>query len=135
MENCLICRISGGKLPSYKFFEDNQTLAFLDHNPSAPGHTMVIVKRHGETLLDYSAEELKDLFVTVQKVVPALEKTLKCQAMSIGINHREAAGIHHLHIHLIPRFPGDGGEIIQKLVYNKPTEDLGLIAEKIKRNL
>ena len=135
MFSCIICQIIDRKLTSHKIYEDNKTLAFLDHHPSAPGHTLVSLIKHGETLLDYSPDELKELFATVQKLVSVLEKTLNCSGLSIGINHREIAGIHHLHIHLIPRFAGDGGEIIQNLVYNKPRESLEIIAEKIKRNI
>ncbi len=135
MDDCIICRIINNQLPSYRLYEDDKSIAFLDHHPCAPGHTLVSLKQHSETLLDYSPEELKEFMTALQKVINALEKTLNCSGLSIGINHRELAGIHHLHIHLIPRFKGDGGEIIQNLVYNNnKVESLESIAEKIKRN-
>lgn len=135
MDNCVICKIIKNEEPSFIVYENSSSLSFLDRNPSAPGHTLVTLKKHGETLLHYSAEELKDLMAAVQKVISALEKALRPSGLSIGINHRELAGIRHLHIHLIPRFPGDGAKIIQGLVYNKPKEDLKSIAEKIKKNV
>lgn len=134
MDPCIICLIIDRQLSTHRLYEDDKTIAILDHHPSAPGHTLVALKKHGETILDYPPEELKELFATVQKVICALEKTLNCSGLSIGINHREIAGIHHLHVHLMPRFKGDGGEIVQNLVYNKTAESLESIAGKIKRN-
>ncbi len=132
MESCIFCQIVAGKSPSYKVYEDDKTLAFLDLNPSAPGHSMVILKKHGLSISDYEDNELKDLMRSVKIVDRKLQKALNCKTMTIGINQFEHGGVPHLHFHLIPRFPGDGGGIIQTIVYNRPKESLDKIADKIR---
>jgi len=103
--------------------------------PSAPGHTMVILKKHGVTVLDYSQEELGQLFLSVQKVTRALTASYKTDVFTIGINHGEEAGVHHLHIHIIPRFPDDRGGVIQSIVNKEGKEGLTDVQKKIKMNI
>lgn len=131
MDVCIICKIIKKEIPSYKIFEDEDTIAFLDIYPSAPGHTMVSLKKHGLTILDYSQDELGKLWVTVQKVDKALIKSFNTKLITIGVNQFEEGGVPHLHVHLIPRWKGDGGGIIQTVVKNPPKESLEKIAEKI----
>jgi len=132
MADCLFCRIVKNEIPSYTVYEDDTTRAFLDIMPATPGHTMVIVKKHGETIHDYSEEELASLMTSVQKVTKALEKAFHTTVFTIGINHGEPSGVHHLHVHILPRFPHDQGGIIQSIVKKEPLEDLKTITEKIK---
>jgi histidine triad (HIT) family protein len=91
MSNCLFCRLVTNEIPSYTVHEDSETRAFLDIMPCTPGHTMVILKKHGDTILDYTDEELGSLWRAVQKVTKALEKTFKTRIFTIGINHGEKA--------------------------------------------
>lgn len=132
---CIFCQIIANHVPSYTVYSDANTQAFLDTRPSAPGHTVVVHKKHGATLLDYSSKELGELFGTVQKVVRALETVFGTNACSIGMNYGEIGGIHHLHVHVIPRRPGDGGGVIQSLVRMKVTEKLDTIQEKIQQSI
>ncbi|OGK31229.1 hypothetical protein A3F29_04670 [Candidatus Roizmanbacteria bacterium RIFCSPHIGHO2_12_FULL_33_9] len=131
MKDCIICKIINEEVRSYKVFEDEDTLAFLDIYPSAPGHTIVSLKKHGLTILDYSQEELGKLWLTVQKVDSALIKAFDTKLITIGINQFEEGGVPHLHVHLIPRWKNDGGGIIQTTVKNPPKESLEKIKEKI----
>lgn len=131
MKDCIICKIINEEVRSYKVFEDEDTLAFLDIYPSAPGHTIVSLKKHGLTILDYSQEELGKLWSTVQKVDRALIKAFDTKLITIGINQFEEGGVPHLHVHLIPRWKNDGGGIIQTTVKNPPKESLEKIKEKI----
>jgi len=124
MEDCLFCSIVSGSVPSYCVFEDEWTKAFLDIYPSAPGHTMVILKKHGWALSDYMEEELIPLWNTVRRISIALEQAYHLDVQTIGINHREPNGVHHLHIHLIPRTPDDEGGVIQSIVKRQLSDDL-----------
>lgn len=135
MTPCLFCRIVKNEIPSYTVYEDEETRAFLDIFPCNPGHTIVILKNHGETILDYNAEELGILWATVQRVTKALEKAYKTTYFTIGINHGEETGVHHLHVHIIPRFPDDRGGVIQSVVKNEGNEGLEEVQEKIKKNI
>jgi len=133
MNSCLFCRLVANEIPSYTVYEDEKTRAFLDIFPCAPGHTMVILKKHGDTLFEYTPDELSFLMATVQKVSKALQKAYKTTILTIGINHGEVQGVHHLHVHIIPRFPDDQGGVVQSIVKNDPKEDLGSIKEAIKK--
>lgn len=124
MKNCLFCQIIQGEISAQVVREDNKTLAILDVNPSAPGHTMVIPKEHYRDFMDLPMGEAADLFGSVQKIVEMLKLALGSEHFTIGVNSGKILGRHvdHLHVHVIPRFPGDGGDYIQGVVSNPPKE-------------
>jgi len=74
MEDCIFCKIVKGEIPCSKVYEDENVLAFLDIAPVHKGHTLVIPKKHFETILDIPEQELKGLILAVKKVVIAVEK-------------------------------------------------------------
>lgn len=131
--DCLFCKLVNKEIPALVVYEDDDTISFMELNPSAPGHVMVILKKHGNNILDYSQEELGKLMASVQKVTKKIEKALEPDSITIGINHKERRGVPHLHIHLIPRWENDKGGIIQSVVKNKPKESREVIAEKLRR--
>lgn len=131
--DCLFCKLVAGDIPALKVYEDDATVSFLELSPSAPGHLMVILKKHGNNILEYSQDELGTLMGSVQKVAAKIEKALETDSITIGINHKERRGVPHLHIHLIPRWENDRGYVIQGVVTNKPKESREVIAEKIKQ--
>ncbi len=134
MDDCLFCKIAAKEIPARIVHEDGKTLAFLDINQRSPGHTMVISRTHARGLLDLPDEEIYDLFAAVKRVLEKIEKAYKPDGFSIGINHGAVSGqeVEHLHIHVMPRFEGDGGHPVQSLVNNPPKESLDAIALKIK---
>jgi len=134
MNDCIFCKLVNNEIPSLRVYEDDDTIAFLELFPSAPGHTMVILKKHGNNILEYSQDELGKLMGGVQKVAAKLEKALNPDSLTIGINHKERRGVPHLHVHLIPRWENDKGGIIQSVVANKPKESREEIAEKIRKS-
>jgi histidine triad (HIT) family protein len=133
MVNCLFCDIVANTTPSYTVYEDEFTRAFLDIFPSTTGHVVVILKKHGWTILDYTPEELSHLMASVQKVVRALTLVYTTEVFTLGVNHKEEQGVHHLHVHVLPRFPEDGGGVIQSIVETEVKEPLPTIAQKIKK--
>lgn len=110
MNECIFCKIVQGELPSNKIYEDDAVLAFLDIHPVNPGHTLVIPKEHAATIFDMSAETWGRVQNVVHKVAHALEKGAAADGVNLMMNNREHAGqvVHHAHVHLIPRFKGDG---------------------------
>ncbi|MCR4368905.1 MAG: HIT family protein [archaeon] len=108
-DECIFCKIVSGEIPAKKIFENEATFAFLDINPSAKGHSLVIPKNHHATMLDIPEAELKDVISTVQKVGAAIMKATNADGFNVLQNNREAAGqvIPHLHFHVIPRTIGD----------------------------
>jgi|SRR5690606_27939106 len=102
--NNIFAKILRGEIPSFKVYEDDYTLAFMDIMPQADGHTLVIPKFKAETLLDIPADELTHTMTTVQKVMSALKSTLGVEGVVLMQLNGEAAGqtVPHLHFHLIP---------------------------------
>jgi histidine triad (HIT) family protein len=136
MTDCIFCKIIGKEIPSYRVYEDANTLAFLDIYGATDGHTMVVHKRHEETIRGYTSVEIGEIFVTVKKLATAIEKAFDTHILSIGINHGEPEGVHHMHVHIMPRFAGDGGGIMQSLPNKKLREkDFGKIVTMIQSRL
>ena len=132
MSDCIFCKIIRNEMPSYTVYEDKETRAFLDLYGVTDGHTLVIHKRHEEKITGYTERELGMVFATVAKVARALEEEFATTILSLGINHGEPAGVHHMHVHCLPRFAGDGGGIMQTLPGKKPREEVAKVAQRIK---
>ncbi len=132
-KNCIFCKIASGEIPAQAVYEDGRALAFLDIMPRTPGHTMVIPKTHAPNLLELPDAEIAPLFAAVKKVAEMLSRKLKCDGITIGINQGRASGqeVDHLHVHVMPRWYGDGGEPVQSLVNRKSKETLEEIRKKI----
>ena len=132
---CLFCKIVRGEIPSKKVYEDENIFAFLDINPRNPGHTLVIPKRHAETILDMSEEETGTLFQGVRKVAGMVKTATQAQGISIGQSNGKAAGqlIAHAHVHIIPRFMNEGPAALESIIPAKKMDDAVLdeIAKKI----
>jgi histidine triad (HIT) family protein len=107
-EGCLFCRIVRGEVAAHKVFEDEITLAFLDHRPLFPGHSLLIPKSHLETFGDLPAELIKPLFSNVQLLAGAIERGMKAEGSFVAINNRVSQSVPHFHVHIAPRRKGDG---------------------------
>lgn len=105
----IFSRIVGGEIPSAKLYEDDLTYAFLDINPAARGHSLVICKAEQPGLLDLSPELVAAVASTTQRVARALVAALKPDGFNIIQNNGAAAGqvVFHYHVHIIPRWEGD----------------------------
>lgn len=111
MKNCVFCKIIAGELPSYKVYEDDRTLAFLDINPINQGHTLVIPRNTNvKNIFDVPKDDWIAMTAIVHKIAAAIESTTNADGVNIMMNNREHAGqiVDHPHIHIIPRFKGDG---------------------------
>ena len=110
MGDCIFCKIIRGELPATKVYEDEQCVAFLDIHPTAPGHTLVVPKTHGEDLLGCAPEAAASMIKAAQKIAPAIAKATGAEGFNLGVNNGRAAGqiIFHLHMHIIPRRSDDG---------------------------
>ncbi len=134
MTACIFCQIIARERSAHTVFENDHVLAFLDIHPAARGHTMVIPKVHAERLDQLDDRHIGPLFAGVKSVMHLLERALQPGGMNVGWNHGWAAGQHvnHLHVHLIPRYAGDGGGGIQSLIRSSAREDLASIAAQIR---
>ncbi len=108
MENCIFCKIIKGEIPSFKVYEDDQVLAFMDINPISPGHTLIIPKSHAANLGEISDEDLAAVHRASKKVLSGIEKALKTTGVAcVQLNGRGVNQVvMHYHLHLIPKVPG-----------------------------
>src|SRR3989344_8458821 len=114
--DCVFCKIRDREIPGNIVFENDDALSFLELNQSVEGHVMVILKKHGESILDYNEQELGKLMAGVKVVSNKVKTAFNAGSLTIGINHLEKKGVPHLHVHIIPRFENDKGGIIQSIV-------------------
>ncbi|OGH85102.1 MAG: hypothetical protein A2493_00840 [Candidatus Magasanikbacteria bacterium RIFOXYC12_FULL_33_11] len=126
MENCIFCKIIAHEIPNYTVYEDEHALAFLDITPRAKGHTLVVPKVHALNLLDLDEEYASKLLIAVKRTQKTIDKVLRPDGYNVGWNHGEAGGqaVPHLHIHIMPRFDGDGGSNMHAIVNNPGDESV-----------
>jgi histidine triad (HIT) family protein len=105
---CAFCRIISGEIESHLVFEDAVSLAFLDHRPLFPGHSLLVPKNHYETLNDLPAELIEPLFTNARLMARAVEQAMGAEGTFIAINNRISQGVPHLHIHIVPRRKKEG---------------------------
>lgn len=110
MTDCLFCKIISGEIPCTKVYEDATVLAFLDINPVNIGHTLVIPKAHHINLYETPDETLAQMSVIIKKLSIAIKSALGADGINIEMNNDSVAGqiIFHTHLHIVPRFSGDG---------------------------
>ena len=95
----IFSKIVAGEIPSYRVAEDDKHYAFLDINPLAPGHTLVIPKREVDYIFDLSDEEYAALQLFAKRVAKAQKKALPCKRIGVAVLGME---VPHAHIHLVP---------------------------------
>jgi histidine triad (HIT) family protein len=105
---CLFCQIISGALSSSLVFEDEISLAFLDHRPLFPGHSLLVPKKHFETLEDLPLNLVGPLFENVQLLSVAVEGAMSAEGTFVAMNNRVSQSVPHLHIHIVPRRKKDG---------------------------
>jgi histidine triad (HIT) family protein len=105
---CAFCRIISGEVKSHIVFEDSVSLAFLDHRPLFPGHSLLVPKSHYETLNDLPAELIEPLFANARLMARSVEQAMEAEGTFIAINNRISQRVPHLHIHIVPRRKKDG---------------------------
>jgi len=132
--DCLFCKIANKEIPAQIIYESADATAVLDVNPRAPGHTMILPKVHAENILKLPDDKIEGVFKAVKETTDLLNKKLKPDGFTIGINHGRVSGqiVEHLHIHVIPRWAGDGGGSIHSVVDNQLKESLEEIVKLIK---
>lgn len=101
MDNCIFCKIGKGEIPSYKVWEDDKHLAFLDIRPIKEGHTIVIPKNHHSYIFEMPDDELTALTLASKKVANLLKKAFNPKSGKVG-EIVYGLDVDHVHIHLVP---------------------------------
>src|SRR5256886_15336071 len=106
--NCLFCGILNGEVNSSLVFDDDISIAFLDHRPLFQGHCLVVPKKHFETLSDLPTNLVGLFFRNVQLLTRAIEVALEAEGSFVAMNNRVSQSVPHLHVHVVPRRKKDG---------------------------
>lgn len=133
MIDCLFCKIVTNEIPSSRVYEDDAIVAFLDIHPTQPGHVLVVPRQHSEGFHDATSETLHRLIDATQIVAKAVLLGTGAGAFNLEQNNGVVAGqvIPHLHVHIIPRFEGDGLKHWPGKSYAEGEQEL--MAEKIRQ--
>lgn len=127
----IFTKIINGEIPSYKIAEDDKHYAFLDINPVAPGHTLVVPKKEVDYIFAMSDQEIADLNIFAKKVALAMEKALPCKRIGVTVIGLE---VPHAHIHLVP-ITKESDIYFSKGKMTLPAEEMERIAEAIRKEL
>jgi histidine triad (HIT) family protein len=134
MADNILYKIATKQVPAEIIFESSDAVSVLDVHPIAPGHTLVLPTSVAKNILDLDDGAIDGVFRAVKATTALLQKALRPDGFTIGINHGLVSGqsVDHLHIHIIPRFSGDGGSSIHAVVSNVPKDDIHTIGGLIR---
>jgi len=106
-EGCVFCAVVGGA-EHLAVYRDDHVVAFLDHAPVFPGHTLIVPARHYPTIEDMPESEIAPLFLLARRLSIAFRTALGADGSFIAVNTRISQGVPHVHVHVVPRRKGDG---------------------------
>lgn len=130
--NCIFCKIANGEIPSFKIYEDDVVLVFLDVNPDSDGHTLIIPKKHFTDLDDIDLETLNHINKVSKEIKKTLEEKLGCIGLSLLQNNGSAQEVKHYHLHLKPYY--ENVKTMELIKYPENIKDPKEIYEKLKEN-
>jgi histidine triad (HIT) family protein len=108
MADCLFCRIVSGELAATIVYDDDKSVAFLDHRPLFPGHTLLVPREHVETLGELPTKLVRPYFEAAQLLSRAVESAMEAEGTFVAMNNRVSQSVPHLHVHIVPRRKKDG---------------------------
>ena len=114
--NCIFCKIANGDIPSRTIYENDLFRVILDNGPATDGHALVLPKDHYANLFEIPADTAAEAMKTAQTVAAMLKEKLHADGLNLVQNNGETAGqtVHHFHMHISPRYKGDGQNILWK---------------------
>ena len=136
MADCVFCKIVAKQIPASVVYEDEHTLAFMDLGQVNPGHVLVALKAHAENVYALDEAQAGAVFRSVARVSRAIRAAFAPQGLSVYQANGKAAGqtVFHLHVHLVPRYDGDGMDLTWP-VKNPPRAQLEEYAAKLRASL
>ena len=105
-EGCVFCAVVGGA-EHLAVYRDDHVVAFLDHAPVFPGHTLIVPARHYPTIEDMPESEIAPLFLLARRLSIAFRTALGADGSFIAVNTRISQSVPHVHVHVVPRRKGD----------------------------
>lgn len=110
---CIFCKIAKGEIPSKTIYEDEEFRVILDLGPATRGHALILPKKHADNLYELSDETAASAMKLARKMALLMKEKLHCDGLNLVQNNGAAAGqtVSHFHVHIIPRYEGDGQSI------------------------
>lgn len=102
--DCIFCKIINGDIPSYKIYEDELVIAFLDINPITPGHTLIVPKKHYRDIEDIEDDILMHIINVSKKIKLKMEEKLNIDGITLIQNNGDIQDVKHFHLHLKPYY-------------------------------
>ena len=132
---CIFCRIVAGEIPAEVVLREPDVVAFLDIQPLADGHVVVIPRAHVASLEELEPAAAEALFRAVVRLAGPVREALGAAGTTIGVNNGEATGqtIPHVHVHIVPRREGDGAGSVHTIFPRGARRPLGEVGEAIRR--
>jgi len=127
----IFSKIIAGEIPCYKIAENEKFFSFLDINPMAEGHTLVIPKLEVDNFFDMPGDYLKEIIMFIQPIAKAIEKSFKCNRCGMSVIGLE---VPHAHVHLVPINSADDLNFTRRKL-NPSQEELKAAQQKILKNL
>lgn len=113
--DCLFCKIVSGDIPSYKIYEDDIVIAFLDINPDSNGHTLIIPKKHYLDMNDIPLDTLTHIFKVAKELKNKLDKKLNTEGLTFIQNNGDIQEVKHFHLHLKPYYKNNDIKSVQEV--------------------
>ena len=138
--DCVLCKVLSSELPVSLVHRDPVCSAFMDIQPVNPGHVLVVPNRHAPYLADLNEDEGAQMFRIAQRISAALRRSgVKCEGVNFFLADGEVAGqeVFHVHLHVLPRYRGDGfGLVLPDTYPDRPErKELDEIAAKLRDSL
>ena len=111
--DCIFCKLANGEIPSKTLYEDEDFRVILDLGPATKGHALILPKEHAPNLYELDDSMAAKVLVLAKKMATTMQEKLHCDGLNLVQNNGEVAGqtVMHFHLHLIPRYEGDGQKI------------------------
>ena len=110
MGDCIFCKIANGEIPSATLYEDEEFRVILDLGPASKGHSLILPKKDAANIYELPDDTAGKAMILAKKMAGKLRDALNCDGFNVVQNNGEIAGqtVFHFHMHLIPRYEGDG---------------------------
>ena len=134
--DCIFCAIIAGEIEAEIVLEDELTIAFLDHRPLFPGHTLLVPREHHVTIEDLPAQLIEPVFANARRLAGAVRRAMDAQGTFVANNNIVSQSVPHLHVHVVPRRRKDGlrGFFWPRNPYESP-EQMAAAAAAIRAEL
>ena len=132
--SCIFCRIVNGEIPAEVVARERDVVAFLDVQPLADGHVLVVPRAHRACVEDLEPAEAEALFRSVVRLAAPVREALHAAGTTIGVNNGAATGqtIPHVHVHIVPRWENDGAGTIHTIFPRKASRDVKEVGTAIR---